>query len=164
MNGSSYGARLGEDLGLDPEQLLQSYRDQVDTVHQASIRVARIKADLARLAAEHGSRGQNSHWDHGRKALLAKLSEARRAELLAAGEKVVEKALDTEAHAHHDYLAFLDRGRRELEEYEHRQADLSEAFADLEREKGVLAYLDARLTVFRTLAYSYSAEARLTPS
>lgn len=160
----NYAEHLAEQLGTDPEQILHLFRQQVDRVHDVAVRIARIKGDLARLASAQGARGQSSHWDHSRKALLATLAEARRAELLAASEKVVEGALDTYAHAHHDYRAFLDRGRLELEEFEHAHADLSEAFADLEREKGVMAYLEARLNILKATTYAYGAESRLTPA
>lgn len=160
----SYATHLAEQIGTDPEQVLHLYRQQVDRVHEVAVEIARIKGDLARLASAQGARGQSSHWDHARKSLLAQIAETRRAELLAASEKVTESALDSYAHAHRDYRAFLDRGRQELEEYEHRQADLSEAFANLEREKGVLAYLEARLAILKATTYAYSAEARLTPA
>ena len=158
----TYAEHLAGQLGTDPEKLLHAFRAQVDAVHAVAVRIARLKGELASLSAEMGARGQTSHWDHERKALLASLVETRRQAALEAGEKITESALDSYARAHHDYRAFLDAGRRQLEEFEHRQADLSEAFADLEREKGVQAYLEARLNLVKSITYAYGAEVRLT--
>lgn len=159
----SFASRLGEEIGTDPNVLLQQYREQVDAVRDAAYNVAMQKAHMAALASRFGARGTVSHWDAERKAKLATLAEARREEVRVEGGKVTESALDSYAHAHPDYLRYLERARVELEQYEEQQAKLSQAFADLDREKGVLAYIDARLQMVRTLSYAYSAEARLSP-
>lgn len=158
----TFTARMGDELGADPEALLADYRAQVDRVHEAALAVARQKAHMAMLASRFGARGTVSHWDAERKAFLARLAEGQRAELLAAGSKVSEAGLDSFAHAHADYARYLERARVELEQYEEQQAKLSELFAALDHAKGVLAYYEARLQMVRALSYAYSAEARLS--
>lgn len=157
----TFASRLGEEIGADPEGLLHEYRAQVDRVHEAALRVARQKAHMAALASRFTARGTVSHWDAERKATLARLAEGRRLEQLAKSEKVTESALDGYAHAHPEYQRYLERARVELEQYEEQQARLSELFATLDHEKGILAYLEARLQTIRALSYAYGAEARL---
>lgn len=150
-------------IGADPERWLQAYREQVDKVHAAGLALAKVKAELAQLAARHGGgKGQQSHFEYERKAKYSEIAEGRRGELLRAGEKVVEAALESYAHAHPAYLAFLEHARSERARYEALQAKLSEAFADLEHAKGVEAYLAARIQVVRSQLYAFGQEAGLT--
>lgn len=158
----NFSERLGDELGSDPDEVLSSYREQVDNVRTAALAVARRKAHMASLASRFGARGSVSHWDAERKAVLARLMEGRRAELLAAELKVTESALDNYAHAHPDYQRYLERARVELEQYEEAQARLSESFAELEHAKGLLSYLDSKLQMMRALSFAWGSEARLT--
>lgn len=160
-----FASRMQAATGVDAEAVLQDYRDSADQVADAGRKIARLKAEMASLAARHATRGQTSHFDHERKAKLAEIMEARRIELYRAGEKkVVEGALDSYARANPAYLAFLEHGRAEQVRYEEMQARLSEAFAELELAKGIQAYLAARLDVMKSQLYAYGSEARLTPA
>ncbi len=150
-------------IGIDPEAVLQDFRTQADKVHEAGVRIARLKAEMAQLVARHGNgKGLQSHFEYERKAKYSEIAEARRMELLRRGEKVVEGALDSYAHAHPAYLAFLEHARGERVRLEEMQAKLSEAYADQEREKGIQAYLAARLDVIRAQTFAYGQEARLS--
>lgn len=70
-----------------------------------------IVRELARLRPLYGPLGM---WGHRRKIELARITALLRAQATAAGEKPWSEArLDTEAHAHPDYLAMVAHGTTE---------------------------------------------------
>lgn len=89
-------------LGVTPmDEALASYLD-------ASVAVAPLRA----------IHGTNGTFDHDRKALLARLRIGIRRNALAPSQRVMagrltDAAIDDLAHAHPDYLAFLDGAKRE---------------------------------------------------
>lgn len=170
---AAFAQRIGEEIGADPNLLLHQYREQVDAVRDAGFALANQKAKMAALASRFGGRGNSaSHWDAERSAMRARIAEARRNELLVLDKdelkaeigsgSISEAYLDTYSRADAEYKRYLDRARVELEQYEEQQAKLSEAFAALDHEKGILSYLEARLSMARALSYAYGAEYRNT--
>lgn len=158
---TEFGSRMEAQIGVDPEAVLQQYRDAAHKVADAGRRIAHLRAEMAQLSARHGGKGQVAHFEYERKAKLSEIQEGRRAELLRDGSKVVEGALDSYAHAHPAYLAFLEHARGERVRYEEMQARLSEAYADQELAKGIQAYLAARLDIIRASMFAYGQESRL---
>lgn len=169
MNGNSnaaidFAARMQQATGVDVEAILQDFRDAADKVAAAGKDIARVKAEMSLLVARHGRGGTGgSHFEYERKAKLAELMEARRADLLRKSEKVVESALDSYAHADPAYIKFLELARGEKVRLEELNVKLAEAFTEQELQKGIRDYLAARLDVIRGQMFAYSAEARLTP-
>lgn len=166
-------SRLAVETGLDADQLTQEYREQVDTVRDADLAVVSCKRKMTHLASRFGVRGERggSHYDAERSALRAKIAETRRAEILpldkdslkaqTGSTSLSEAYLETYSKAHPEYQRYLERARVELEQYEEAQVRLSEAFANLAHEKRRLSEIEFRLQTFKTLSYSYGAEARL---
>lgn len=160
-------------LGMDPERLLTRYRQQVEAVAAIELQIAEKKAEIAELAAKYSGNnkaGAVSQWEHDRKALLSRLQEAKRHEILTAprkdGEKpakVVEAMLESYAHAHPDYTKLLDEARGERIKYEKAQAEISKLYAKRGRELGVQRYITQRLKTVDALAYAFGGEARLSP-
>lgn len=167
-------SRMGGELGGDPDQLLQEYRNQVDRVREAALAVARHKAQMVRLETRFGKFGLfGSHWDAERKVLLAELSEEERvkykrnpdtktdAKGVTTEVAITDGRVDDLAHAHPRYRRFLEDTLREREEHARLGVALSEAYTELEHAKGVQAYLEARLQMIRSMAYAWGGEARL---
>lgn len=157
-----FTARMQAATGVDVEAILQDFRDAADKVADAGREIARIKAEMAQLNARHAGKVGSTHFEFERKAKLCEIMEARRAELARAGDKIVEGALDSYAHAHPAYLKFLEHARGERVRLEELNVDLSRAFTELELQKGIREYLAARLDVVKSQLYAYSAETRLT--
>lgn len=169
----SFSQRIGTELGTDPETLLQQYREQVDRAHKAALAVAKQKARMAQLASRFGGKGnQGGHWEFERKAKYSEIAEARRLDLLGLSkeemrqaigtDRLTESYLDSYAHSTEEYRRFLERARVEMEQYQEADAKLSELFADLAHEKGILAYLEARVQTLRSLSYAWGSEIRNT--
>lgn len=173
-NPDGIGSRLAIETNIDPEALMQEYREQVDRVRDADYAVVNQKRKMADLAARFGTRGEKSgsHYDSMRSSFRAQLAEKRRAELLPLGKdelkavtgsgSLSEAYLETYSKAHPEYVAYLAKADKELRAWERAQADLSERFADLRHEQRVLSEIEARVSMFKALGYAYSAEARLT--
>lgn len=158
-----FTARMQAATGVDVEAILHDFRDAADRVAEAGKEIARVKSEMVQLAARHGNgKAGPTHFEWERKAKLSEIMEARRTELQRAGDKVVEGALDSYAHAHPAYLAFLEHARGEKVRLEELNVRLSVAFTELELQKGIREYLSARLDVIRSQMFAYSAEARLS--
>lgn len=169
-----FQGRLAPDVGGDPEAILQRFREQVEAVAIANRRIAGLKARMAQLEARYGRSGTaGSHWEHDRKQLLAEIAEDVRLRYQKDPDMVTDAKGNTReapltdgrcsdmAHAEVRYKRFLAESLREREEYAKLHAELSDAFADQEKERGVQEYLRARLDMMKSLTYAWAAEARL---
>jgi hypothetical protein len=101
---------LSPDEANDKERLLgvTPMDDALAAYLDASVRVAPLRA-------VHGTNGT---FDHDRKALLARLRIGIRRNALLPSQRVIagrltDAAIDDLAHAHPEYLAFLDRSKAE---------------------------------------------------
>jgi len=88
-------------MGIEPIESLLARREEY------------VK-EAADLRARYGSFGT---WDSWRKSQLCTIKVAIRAQMVQAGQKVTEAAIDDAAHAHDDYVSLITEateGRTEL--------------------------------------------------
>lgn len=131
--------RVQSSTGLTPRDTLAKMREALDELHRLRKEEARLHAELATYRARFN---YPSHWEHERKAKLETLKESRRREMGGRGEKVTEGALDSHAHAHMEYLAFLDTSYRQRQEKERLESDLYRIQGQIETLQGVVAWYD----------------------
>ena len=136
--------------GVDPDGLLAEMERVNDQLFEVRMALAARRAQMAVLESEV------SLFDHTRKALLSRIGEDRRLILEAqivlevqqdgkATTKVVEAALDTWAHAHPEYIAFLEEAKERRQQYEAEKAKLDETWAKIHHLTGVMEYLTQRI-------------------
>lgn len=136
--------------GTDPNSLLAEMQKTNDQIFEVRKALAKEKAQLARLESEVNM------FDHMRKGLLSRIAENRRLELEKkisveiedegkATTKVVEAALDTYAHAHPEYLAYIEEARDKRREYEDGRATMDELWAKIHHLTGIQEYITQRL-------------------
>src|SRR5690606_10312118 len=98
--------RIAALIGHDPTEAFRHLQRANAKLHALRTKAAGLRADLSSLRAQFYG-GESSNFNHERKVFLAELMEARRQELIDAGEKVVETALERYAYAHPAYRSWL---------------------------------------------------------
>ena len=156
---SDVSERLEAMVGVDPRETLEKLRTAQDNTRLLRQQLAFKKAELSSYKARYGF---PSHWEHERKALLARLSGNRRIELGARGEKVTESALDEYAHGHSEYRSFLEVALRDRQAMERLDAEVAKLHDDIETAKGVETYFAEHVRLNNGLIYHSAREAALS--
>lgn len=127
--------RITAVVGHNPTDALRRYNRANKRLHELKSRAAGVVADLASLRAQFYG-GETSNFNHERKVLLAELMEARRAEQIETGQKVVEAALERYAYAHPIYKSWLVAQHERRERMHRLEAELAQIEADAEAAVG----------------------------
>lgn len=122
--------RLEPLIGADPREILDRFAAAGGKIAELKNREARITGLLAAYRAQFT--GGMTHYEHERGQILASIVERRRREILDAGEKPVETALDSYARATDEYRQWLDQKFVERREMFNLEAELAQVHADLE--------------------------------
>lgn len=120
-------AEIERRLGLEPIESVLTHR-------------AQLVAEVAGLRAKFGSFGT---FDAERKTKLATIKMRIRAQMTASGVKLTESAMDDEAHADLDYIAYITdatRSRAKLQVLE----DQIQAVNDMLQRDKTLAHFSAQ--------------------
>lgn len=131
--------RMEAMVGVDPRTTLDKLREAQKETARLRERLAEVKSKLAIYKARYG---YPSHWEHERKALLARLASHERDRAGSKGEKVTESYLDEYAHSHGEYRSFLKEARQERERMEQLEAEAGELHAKIETAEGVETYYE----------------------
>lgn len=142
-------------IGLDPRETLDKLRD----AQQATSNLRREEAKLVALLASYEARyGYPSHWEHERKALLARLASHQRDKILLRGEKPTESMLDEYAHAHGEYRSFLVEAQKERAEMERLRADVARIQAEIETARAAEVYFERHARLNDALVFHSARE------
>lgn len=124
-------------VGVNPQQVLDLYLAAQQKAGKIREEIAEVSSLLVSLRARYWTISTNpSHFDIQRKILLKQLSEEIRQE----EGKMSDARADAKAHAHPDYIDFIQReekGRLEMEFLLQKQAALQDK---LETALGVVEY------------------------
>lgn len=131
-------------LGFDPQDDFEALHARLEELHILQSDEARLVGELAPFKAEFYG-GQASHSDIERKAVLAQVAVAIRREREALGLKVTEAQLDTEAHAHPTYLAWIEKTRERAREMGQIEAELAQVRAHIEAAEGAVKLAERRV-------------------
>jgi hypothetical protein len=121
--------------GRDVMRPLRRLSEINQDLHALGLKAAGIKGDLASLRAQFFG-FEHSNYNHERKVLLAELMEARRQEMIEAGEKYTEGYLTSYAHAHPVYKSWLATQHERRERMHRVEAELAQVEADIEAAQG----------------------------
>jgi hypothetical protein len=153
-------ARLQAILGMDPRETLDKLRDAQKQTADLRREEAMVVAKLATYKARYY--GHPSFWEHERKALLARLKSHERDRLLRLGDKVTEGLLDDYAHAHGEYMTFLNEAKREREKMEDLDAELTDVRGRIEIARGVEQFYERHARLNDGLVYFSGKEMGLS--
>jgi hypothetical protein len=141
--------------GFDPEETLEKMRLAQKKLEELRDEESTLAGQLAMYEARYG---YPSHFEHERKANLCTLMEGERNRQLARGEKPTEKQLDNFAHAHANYLAFLDAAKRERLEWNRLKAKLVEVQNEIEVAKGAVTYYERKARLNESMIFHSGKE------
>lgn len=139
--------------GVDPDLEIEQFQEAAADLRALREREAALSAELKAYQAEFFKNGQTSHYDNERRAFLAALAMRRRNEIEQSGEKITGLAqyLDDYAHAHPDYLLWLQKKHERRLDMARLEAELAQVQAEIEAAQMRLKLADHRLNLARSL-------------
>lgn len=165
---------VSDDIGWNIAGALREAESIPERIHEIRLKMAPLRSEQKELEAKYASKGRSpSHYDVQRSVLMSKLKEAARQMYDAnpnfrtdsKGNQVRIELTDGRAedmaHAAQEYKDFVRKASRDQKRLAQIGRELSPMFDQIERLKGIAAYLKMRHEAAVALTNAWARESRL---